>query len=246
MPNAIDTLNQHVSIRYYTDDPINNATLSELFNAARRSPTSSNMQAYSLIVIRDQITKDALAEYAGNQAHVRECPVFIAICADISRMLLACEQHDKTLHRNLENFLVASVDAALVGMSLSTAAESVGLGTVMIGGLRNHPYDVAKLLNLPEGAYAVFGLCLGYPDPDHIAHQKPRFAPEAIIHHEQYDPTQHLSYIKDYDQALATHYRQEGRQTPDHAWSGIMAHKYTRPMRQNLKEELEILGWVFE
>ena len=60
-----ETLKMRVSIRNYNDQPIPDEMLREIINSARRSPTSSNMQAYSFVVVRNPETKKILAESAG-------------------------------------------------------------------------------------------------------------------------------------------------------------------------------------
>ncbi|MCE7733893.1 MAG: NADPH-dependent oxidoreductase [Candidatus Heimdallarchaeota archaeon] len=242
--SVIDTLNKHVSIRDYTSEPISEDLLSSILLSARRSPTSSNMQAYSFVVVRDQEVKKKLAEFAGNQKHVETCPVFIAICADISRLEVACEMHDKTLGKNLENTLVATIDAALAGMSVCSAAESYGLGTVMIGGMRNHPKKVSELLNFPSGVLVVYGLCIGWPEK--ISQQKPRLEAGVNIHYEKYDDSGIKAKITGYDGELAKFYSSERRQTPDEAWSGVVARGFSTPRRPHLRGELEELGFRFD
>jgi nitroreductase len=244
LSHTIETLNNHVSIRHYTDADIDEQTLRAMLNAARRSPSSSNMQAYSLVVVRDPQMKQKLAALGGHQRHIETCPVFVAVCADISRLEAACEMHGTGLARNTENLLVATVDAALVGMSLSTAAESLGLGTVMIGGMRNHPAEVARLLGLPDGAFVVFGMCIGWPS--HRSPQKPRLSEELMIHYERYDDEKVEEKLRTHDAELAAHYRSEGRNTPDAAWTGVMADKFSTPRRPDLKTVLEKLGFRFE
>ena len=46
------------------------------------------------------------------------------------------------------------------------AAESMGLGTCCIGGIRQASLSFVKELNLPKYVFPVIGLCLGYPDDD--------------------------------------------------------------------------------
>ena len=243
---TIDTLLNHVSIRRYLPDPIPADVLNTVLAAARRSPTSSNMQAYSFVVVTDAARKARLAELAGNQSYIADCPVFIAVCADTYRLERAAEMHDRSLARNLENTLVASVDAALAGMSLATAAESVGLGSVMIGGMRNHPAEVAELLNFPPGVYVVYGMCLGYPNAEQVPPQKPRLAAGLVVHHEQYDRRHIEADLATHDAELAAHYRSQGRTTPDAAWTGVIADKFSQPKRPDLRHTLEAMGFSFE
>ncbi len=77
---TIETLNQRVSVRDYSDKPLDDATVLTILNAARRTATSSNTQTYSFIVVRDAETKQTLSVLAGHQKHIVTCPVFIAVC----------------------------------------------------------------------------------------------------------------------------------------------------------------------
>ena len=61
--------------------------------------------------------------------------------------------------------MVACIDAALAAQNAVVAAESLGLRTVYIGAMRNDPAQVHELLGLPQKAFVVFGLCVGYADP---------------------------------------------------------------------------------
>lgn len=241
-----ETLNRHVSIRDYSGQAIADEMLLAILNAARRSPTSSNLQAYTFVVVRHPDTLKQLAKLAGDQKHIETCAAFVAVCADIHRLESACTMHGTTLGRNLENLLVSTVDAAIAGMSLATAAESFGLGTVMIGGMRNHPVEVAALLGFPQGVYVVYGVCIGFPDEQKIAPQKPRLAQDAMIHFERYDAQDCTPMLQDYDEALAAHYRAEGRKTPDAAWTGIIAERFHTPKRPELAAALHQLGFSTE
>ena len=83
---TIELLHQRVSVRSYADKPVDEATIDAVLAAAFRAPTSSNIQSYSVIVVRDQETKDKLSVVTGGQKHVARTPVFLAFCADLTRM----------------------------------------------------------------------------------------------------------------------------------------------------------------
>jgi hypothetical protein len=137
---TIEALLGRQSIRKYSDRPVTDAELRAILDAAVRAPTSSNFQAYSIVVVRDQALKEQISVPAGNQKHIITCPVFLAFCADISRIETALKRNGKDLEdNNLEVGLVSSVDAALVGMAAYIAAESLGIQGVMIGAVRNDP-----------------------------------------------------------------------------------------------------------
>lgn len=243
--DTITTLEKHASVRKYTDDPVDNETLLKLMRAARQAPTSSNMQTYSLVAVRDLETRRKLKAFmVGNQDHVLTCQVFVAVCADISRVIRACEMHDKKLARTLEISMVATVDAALVGMSLCLAAESIGLGTVMVGSIRNDPEEAARLLKLPEGVFVVFGLCIGWPAESPPT--KPRMSEDLIFHFETYNEERVDENIRAYDQVLAMYRRSIGQTTPDSAWTTKMADRFPKPARPGMCAALQNLGFEFE
>lgn len=240
LSETIRVLLNRVSIRQYTEEPVTEETILSILNAARRTATSSNTQSYSFIVIRDPVTKARLAELAGNQEYVAECPVFIVVCADITRLATAAMMHNTELARSMELTMVAVVDAAIAGQSATLAAESSGLGAVMIGGIRNQPEQVAELLRLPYGVFPVYGLCLGYPAES--PPRKPRLPAEAVIHYERYLPTS-PEILSHYDAELAEHYRDGARTTPDAAWTGIIARKFSRVQRPFLRKVLGKYGF---
>ncbi len=243
---VVDTFNQRVTVRFFRDDPIPAEMLQTILEAARRAPTSSNMQTYSMIVVRDQAVKKQLAVLAGNQKHIETCPVFIAFCADISRLEVACEMHGRSLQKTLETTLVSTVDAALVGMSVNTLAESFGLGAVMIGGMRNHPREAAELLGCPPGVYIVHGMCIGWPFAEKVPPQKPRMPADLIIHYESYNAADPRPLLAQYDQELAEHYESQGRNLNRAAYTGVIANRLDKPSRPHLRGTLEEMGFRFD
>ncbi|MEG7759877.1 nitroreductase family protein, partial [Listeria monocytogenes] len=73
--------------------------------------------------------------------------------------------------------MVAATDIGLCMQNALTAAESLGYGTICIGGLRRNIAATAEFLNLPEFVMPVVGLCIGVPDVE--APVKPRLPKEA-------------------------------------------------------------------
>ena len=124
------------------------------------------MQLWSAIAVSDPAKKKVLAEIAGGQKHIEQCPLYIAWVADLSRneRLSEAEKANFESLPYLETFMVACIDAALAAQNAVVAAQSLGLRTVYIGAMRNDPARVAELLGLPPRAFVVFGLCVGYAD----------------------------------------------------------------------------------
>jgi FMN reductase (NADPH) len=238
---TIRLLEDRVSVRKFRSDPVSPEMLEWILSAACRAPTSSNLQAYSLVVANDPATRAALAELAGDQKHVVSAPVFIAVCADLSKVEDACARHGLVFRGDtLEIAMVSVIDASLVGMCASLAAESLGLGSVMIGGMRNNPVEAARLLSLPPRSFVAFGLCLGWPADR--PPQKPRLPLEAVVHHEVHDATAATAAIGAYDSLLHQHYSAQSRPTDAASWSRRTAEEFSRPRREHLRRALETLG----
>lgn len=242
-----DIQNRHATVRSFIDKPVPDEMIRAILNAARRSPTSSNWQSYSMVVVRDIEKRKRLAVLAGNQQHIVQCQVFVAFCADIHRLEIACDMHDIEIAKGLELSLVATVDAALVGMSTQTAAESFGLGAVMIGGMRNWPKQAAEVLGLPSGVYVVYGMSIGWPNPERMsATLKPRLPEELVIHYEEYDDSDPREKMREYNDALAEYYGAQHRNQHQAAWTAPIAKKLEHQRRKHLRETLEGMGFRFD
>ena len=242
-----DVQDRHASVRHFTDQPVSDELLRTILNTARRSPTSSNWQTYSMIIVRDPATRKELARLAGNQAHIEQCQAFVGFCADIHRTGYATAMHGVEQAKGLEHFLVSSVDAALVGMSAMTALEAHGLGGVMIGGMRNHPKEAGALLGLPSGVYIVFGMSIGWPNPEKkLGELKPRLPEELVIHHERYDASDPTAKLAAYDETLGAFYDRTGSNKHAAAWSGPIANGLKSQRRPHLHDELIEMGFKLD
>ncbi|MBV2132200.1 NADPH-dependent oxidoreductase [Pseudomonas sp. MAP12] len=217
---VIATLLEHRSVRAYLDRPLPAGTLETLLAAAQSAASSSNLQVWSLLAVEDPQRKARLAELANGQAHIRQAPLFLVWLADFSRIQRQAERHDIDLQAlpYLDSFLMGAIDAALAAQNAVTAAESLGLGTVYIGALRNNLQAVVDELRLPPLVYPVFGLCVGYPDADKPAQVKPRLPQSLILHRETYAVhPEEQRLIDDYDRTLIEFYAEQGQQSP--GWS---------------------------
>jgi nitroreductase len=261
MQNILKILGSHRSIRKYKDEPVPDDLLDNILTSARQAPTSANLQAYSIIVVKDKEKKKTLAHLCGDQAWVESCPVFLAICPDLHRLQMVCELRNyKSNDRYMEMFIVAVVDAALVAQNILVASEASGLGVCMIGGIRNNPDRVCELLKLPLKVFPLMGICLGWPDHDPMV--KPRLPGDAVIHREYYNDNNIEKIITEYDRIIkATGLYNgprrkapspDGREIPDadYSWSEHtsrrMASTDPATLRSHMKKFLLDRGFEME
>ncbi len=162
MNQVIDLLKNHRSIRKFKPAPVTDVQVRNIIEAAGAASTSNFIQAYSIIRVSDKNVRSQIAELTGPQPWVAACPLFLVCCADLKRSEEACLFEQKTMAAGYsEQFIVATVDVALAAQNAMIAAESLGLGGVFIGGIRNNPEKVCQLLKIPNHVYPVFGMCLG-------------------------------------------------------------------------------------
>ena len=201
---TIASLLDHRSVRGYKPDPVPLGTLETLIAAGQSAATSSNMQWWSAVAVTDTAKKKILAEIAGNQKHIEQCPLYICWVADMARNL-HISATEKTAFETmpwLETFMVACVDVALAAQNAVVAAESLGLQTVYIGAMRNDPERVAELLGLPRQAFVVVGLCVGYATDAAQGEVKPRLPQATVLHRERYEASNADAERKLYDEEL--------------------------------------------
>ncbi len=201
---VLESLLAHRSVRNYLPRSLPDNTLALLIAAAQSASSSSNVQLWSVVAIEQAERKQRISTLVGNQAHVREAPLFLAWLVDLSRIQRFAKLQGKTAAgcEYLEAFLTGAIDAALAAQNLVAAAESLGLGAVYIGGLRNQPSKVREELELQDGVFPIFGLCIGYPDDARPSAVKPRLPQSAVLHREQYQQHPIQQEIGNYDQIM--------------------------------------------
>ena len=244
---TIDLMMNHVSVRSFTSDPVPDEMVDAIIESARRQPTSSNWQTYSIIVIRDPATKARLMELSGDQGHVGQSQVFLAFAADIRRLDQAASLHDTAPAGGLNQTVVSIVDAAIVGEAAQIAAESFGLGAVMVGAMRRHPEEVAEVLGLPNGVFILFGMSIGWPEGDPRAPGlKPRLPDALVVHDERYSDAGYEDLIRSHNADLADFYRRRGQNLDQAAWSGPVARGVSEKKYTELREFIERQGFSLD
>ncbi len=240
MNDVINTLTSHRSFRKYQNKPLSEEFLDAILIAAQAAPTWIHGQQVSVIVIQDKEKKEKLADYCGKQEHINQAPVFLVFCADFHRAKLASEME------NLPFEVVNDTDALLVGatdvgISLSNAiaaSESLGLGTVPIGGIRRNPLDVIELLELPRYVIPIVGLCVGYPSED--PGLNPRLPHKAFRHNESYNSDQ-TQYINPYNEQFKKHQLKKSNGKNDVNWTKRIGQFYQTSHYNNQYPDVPIM-----
>ena len=224
---TLKLINAHVSVRKFKSIPISEDIIETIISTAQRASTSSNLQTYCVVVTTASENLEKLARISSNQEHVRTAPVFLTWCADLARLQKVCEMRNYEQNtKYLENFLIATVDAVLAAQNAALAAESLGLGICYIGGIRNNPEEVIKILELPRLVFPITGMTIGWPDGE--SQIRPRLPLNAIMHREKYDETTYEKALLDYDKEMF----------------GTGIYNNRQVLISNRNEEMENYGWL--
>lgn len=245
MNETIELMMKHRSVRKFKPDPVSEEQLAAIVAAGQMASSSSSVQAYTIIAVTEQAQKAKMAELAGNQSYVNECPVFLVWCADLYRLSDAAKRHlpeKESYEDSTENFMVATIDVALASQNAALAAESLGFGIVYIGGLRNRIEEVSEVLGLPDGVYPVYGMCIGVADQD--TGIRPRLPLDAVLHHGRYNAEQTLKGVESYDETTAAYMKERTQGERSTPWSEMMAKRLTEPVRLQMKPFLEGKGFL--
>ncbi len=242
MNDVISTILNHRSIRHFEDKPLTDEQIHTIVSCAQAAATSSFIQAYSIIGVKDKEKKAKLAELAGNQEYVEKNGHFFVFCTDFYRHMVIGEREQRNVSPSLEStekFMVALIDTSLAAQNAVIAAESMGLGICYIGGIRNNLEEVKKLLKLPDRVIPLFGLAIGYPTK--ITDQKSRLPYEHIYHEDEYEQDMGIftSQLDQYDQLISNYYEQRTEGQRKERWSEQIAKMLERQNRMYMKEFIQ-------
>lgn len=171
------------SVRRFQPKPVPDEVLADVLDAGRLAPTSGNGQNFWFGVVRDEATKQALANAAGDQQWITTAPVVIAYCARLGTDLATLgEEHPARVVNkarfgaDLVSYLNAYPDRRpmrvfwengtplLPGSQIFLAAIGAGLGACWIGHLDTR--EASRILGLPDDMVCLFLMPIGYPDEE--------------------------------------------------------------------------------
>ena len=186
-PNeTLRLLHQRGSCRHFKDKKIPKDVLEHILGAAVHAPSAGNLQAFSIVKIEDPERRAKLMKICGNQRFIGEAPVNLVICVD-ERMNKRWAELDVAPYvytKCLFWFLMDFQLTGIIGQSICTAADSLGIGSCYVGNALSGAEKVAELLELPEGVFPGTLISLGYPVEKPPVMKKHRIS--TILHNEKY------------------------------------------------------------
>ncbi|WII95383.1 oxygen-insensitive NADPH nitroreductase [Moraxella haemolytica] len=253
--STIETLLNHRSIRKYTGESISDEALTTILEAGRAVSTSSFLQATSIIRVIDTNKRTALRQISCDMSedeytqalaegkrlghgYVESCAEYLVFCMDAHRHnQLADVQTDW-----MEVTLIGAIDAALMAQNILAAAESLGLGGVYIGSLRNDIERAGEILGLPKHVVPLFGLCLGHPDWESKINQsqRPRLPLQTLVSTDTYQIASD-DVLATYNEQVREYYQGRGL---DLDWKAQIAATFGGEVRPFMLDYLQKQGFA--
>lgn len=196
MNAVMKTILSRVSLRKYADKPISDFHLDQILEAAIAAPTAGNQCLYSILLIRDIKTKEALSLSCDHQPFIAKAPLIMIFLADqqkwfdyfkIKGVKTYSTRTGMTFEAPQESdLLLACEDALIAAQNAVIAAESFGIGSCYIGDImENYEYH-RELLGLNDWTYPICMICFGYYEEKPIKIDRKRFDREFLVFNDKY------------------------------------------------------------
>lgn len=229
---AVNILKQRYSCRKFLDKPIEEDVLNDILEVGLNAATGGNIQAVSMITVRDKQKKAEVNKYI-TRKFVKDCDTLIFYILDYNRMSRWAEVQEAPFGRQyaFRDFLIEVEDVMCVAQSVECAATLMGIGSVYMGGVNKHYDELKEILNLPKLTAPILLVCMGYPDD--LGKDKNKLPREVLVHEEEYhvltDEEVKKCIVKDkYNNFIAT--------IPEHRMQEIKDHYYNVTLEVNGKE----------
>lgn len=156
--SVIDLISRRVSCRSYKPDPVPEAYLLRILEAARLAPSACNKQPWRFAVVRDQEIRRRIVE----EGFLPGAKMTWALTAPV-HVVLGMEKSLIT-HRlapSVSGVDYPWVDIGISGEHLVLAATELGLGTCWIGWIKAGA--IGKIVGWPRAVRPVAVITVGYP-----------------------------------------------------------------------------------
>jgi nitroreductase len=149
-----EVVHKRQSIRKFTEQPVEEAQLHKILEAANQAPSAGNLQAYRIFVVKDRKVRQVLSRAAGGQGYIAQAPVVLLFCAEPTRSAAKYGSRGEQLY--------SIQDATIAASYAQLAATALGLSTVWIGAVFE-PETIREALGFKEDLWPITLLPIGTP-----------------------------------------------------------------------------------
>jgi nitroreductase len=164
---VLNLIKKRRSIRDYTDEPVSDADVKALLEAAMAAPSANNSQPWEFIVVRREDLRRRLAQTHGWSTMCADAPVVFVVCGN----------------ERASNHWVEDTSAATENLLLAVAG--LDLGAVWVGVYPRPHYEehVKSVLGIPSQLRVLCLVPVGHPAESKPPHTK---YDERKVHYDGY------------------------------------------------------------
>jgi len=133
------------SIRAFQKKKIEEEKIQKLLQVANSAPSAGDLQAYQILLVKDQKKKERLAKASWDQDFIAQAPIDLVFCIDPLRSAQRYGKRGETLY---------SIQDATI--------SCLGLGSVIVGAFDEA--EVSRIIDIPLTLRPIIILPIGYPD----------------------------------------------------------------------------------
>jgi nitroreductase len=158
------------SIRQYESKSVEKEKIEKLLRAGMAAPSAVDKRPWHLIVITTKSKLEALAEATPNASFVKDAPLAIVVCGDMT----------KALNGGGRDFWIQDCSAMTENILLE--ANALGLGATWTGTYpsQDRCAAVRKVLGLSEDLVPLNTIVIGYPKGE--SHPKDKWNPDDVTY----------------------------------------------------------------
>ncbi|MFT7615812.1 MAG: nitroreductase [Candidatus Woesearchaeota archaeon] len=149
-----DAVFKRRSIRKYLTIPVEKEKWSKVLHAAVHAPSAGNIQNWRIIVVRDKLTIQKIANMCHKQVWMEQAPLMFVICADVK---IAQQFYGIRGDR-----LYSIQNCAAAAQNMLLKATDLGLGACWVSAFEEARLKI--LLDIPDHIRPQSIITLGYPD----------------------------------------------------------------------------------
>lgn len=168
-----DVVKTRHSVRAFQDRPVAESAIASILDTVNAAPSAGDLQAYEVVLVRDDHRKRALA-HAAQQEFVGDASVVLVFFANPARSRGEYGERGERLY--------ARQDATIAAAYAQLAAHSLGLGTVWVGSFDDE--RVRRAVEAREQLEPVAMIVIGYAAETPV--ETPRRSLTDLVHHEHF------------------------------------------------------------
>ena len=143
-------LSSRASVRDFPPSPLEEPGIDAILRSAQTAPSAGNREAWDVVVVTDGEIREALAEAALSQPHIKDAPCVLVVCANYIRSMSRYGER---------GILYAIQDATIACTYMMLAAHAGGLQSCWTGAFDEE--EVKEILDLPGHLRPVAMLAVG-------------------------------------------------------------------------------------